>query len=263
MTKIACNFDDLSQMGESKVTLVEYQGRTCIRKQGANSVETGFYQFAASELKGVNTPKLVWLDQHDLYLEFIPRKVSLEQLVEHKSVFKQLSLIHQSDYQPTFPVKQHRWQLEDTEFALATLGLPDMCEEMVRSIQACSADLFGPSGLISGDSNDGNWGVRDSGELVLFDWERFGFGSPAIDLAPLVKGMGSLDDYLHIIEKYLFYNSSLSDRSLLKQLIIAKMWIAIEVTNLLKIRQKAGAERYFNWYRMHLPMWLNTIENSL
>jgi len=56
--------------------------------------------------------------------------------------------------------------------------------------------------LVSGDSNAGNWGKRESGDLVLFDWERFDKGSPAIDLAPLIKGMGTKQMFMALSERY-------------------------------------------------------------
>ncbi|WP_390909508.1 phosphotransferase family protein [Pantoea ananatis] len=57
------------------------------------------------------------------------------------------------------------------------------------------------------NTNAGNWGKRENGELVLFDWERFGPGSPATDLAPLVKGMGREEDYRAIARRYCQLNS--------------------------------------------------------
>ncbi|EMK6962173.1 choline kinase, partial [Vibrio cholerae] len=117
--------------------------------------------------------------------------------------------------------------------------------------------------LISGDTNDGNWGIRQNGELVLFDWERFGYGSPAIDLAPLVQGLGSMDEYASIIERYTQHNSSFAADELTKHLVIAKCWIVIEVINILISRNKPEAAIYIDWYQKNLPAWLGAVENAL
>ncbi len=178
------------------------------------------------------------------------------------STFEQLSRIHQSTYQPTFSVKKHHWKSCSTDRAMHTLNLPDITQGSIRAIQALSYELFEHTGLIFGDSNDGNWGTRENGELVLFDWERFGFGSPAIDLAPLVKGLGTIDAFESIVEKYSQHASTLPSKELERHLIIAKVWILVEVTNILTDRNKPSASMYFNWYRENVPSWLMSVEKG-
>ena len=123
--------------------------------------------------------------------------------------------------------------------------------------------LFNHNTLVSGDTNQGNWGKRDNGQIVLFDWERFGYGSPAIDLAPLVSHMGTLSDYECTVDQYLLHNNMVSREDLIKQLIIAKSWIVVEVTNLLVMRDIPDASKYLEWYRGQLPTWLNSVEDQL
>jgi aminoglycoside phosphotransferase (APT) family kinase protein len=43
--------------------------------------------------------------------------------------------------------------------------------------------------LVSGDPNPTNWGWRQSGELVLFDWAEAGWGHPSYDLPILCRGL--------------------------------------------------------------------------
>ena len=57
--------------------------------------------------------------------------------------------------------------------------------------------------MISGDPNPTNWSVREDGTVVLFDWERVGYGTPALDLAITVPGLGTPDDYRRVVEGYL------------------------------------------------------------
>ncbi|KAB0481465.1 choline kinase [Vibrio sp. IB15] len=254
---------DLSKMGSAKVTLVHRNGVPCIRKQGAGEVEISFYQHAAQHLSGVHSPKLLAVEGDTLFIEHIPHSLTLNELQTTSEVYQQLSRIHQSQYSPSFAVKEHRWSTCDTEAAFTSLNLPQVTQDSLLRIQQHSDVLFHHNTLLSGDSNEGNWGRRYNGELVLFDWERFGYGSPAIDLAPLVSRMGTLSDYEFIVDQYLLHNNLISREDLIKQLIIAKSWIVVEVTNILVSRNNPEASKYIHWFRDQLPTWLASVEGQL
>lgn len=255
--------EDLANMGSASVSLSQFEENICIYKQSASEVELGFYLYAAPMLAAVNTPKLLAVRDNSLYLEHIPNRITLGKLITDKRTFKQLAHIHTSHYQPSFTVKEHTWKMEKTDQALLALDLPKTTQQSIRNLQAVSDELFNHQTLISGDTNDGNWGTRVNGDLVLFDWERFGYGSPAIDLAPLVVGLGSLDDYQAITDRYLPHNPKISTEALSRQLILAKCWLVIEVTNILVQRNKPNASLYINWYRTNVPKWLNSVETAL
>lgn len=254
---------DLAQMGAAHVSIGQFEGVPCIYKQGASDVEIDFYKFAAEKLDGVNTPKLLNVSGSNLIIEYIPHSITADELHANDGTFAQLASIHRSKYQPHFPVKNHHWKSRSTDLAMNTLNFPEITQDTIRKIQNLSFELFEHKGLISGDSNEGNWGTRENGELVLFDWERFGFGSPAIDLAPLVKGLGTTSDYESIIEKYSRHTSELCQEKLKKHLILAKVWILVEVTNILTHRDKSAASMYFNWFRENVPGWLISVEKAL
>ncbi|WP_373950307.1 phosphotransferase family protein [Vibrio pomeroyi] len=254
---------DLSKMGSAKVTLVNRNGVPCIRKQGVDEVEISFYQHAAQQLSRVNSPKLLAVEGDDLFIEHIPHSLTLNELQASPEVYQKLSRIHRSQYSPSFSVKEHSWSCCDTETALASLKLPLVTQDSLLRIQQLSGALFDHRTLVSGDANEGNWGRRDNGQLVLFDWERFGYGSPAIDLAPLVSRMGTLSDYEFIVDQYLLHNNLISREDLIRQLIIAKSWIVIEVTNILVSRNNPEASKYIHWFREQLPTWLATVEGQL
>lgn len=57
--------------------------------------------------------------------------------------------------------------------------------------------------LLSGDPNRTNWGVRDDGTMVLFDWGQAGFGHPAYDLALLAGGLPRVSTLEEIVTLYL------------------------------------------------------------
>lgn len=250
-------------MGGASVNIQLLDGKPCIRKSGASPVERNFYQRAAPCLPGINTPALLKVEGETLFLEQIPHPVTLTQLHHNEQTFAQLASLHNANYQPDFAVKIHGWPLADTDEALSVLCLPEAVNEKIRHIQQVGHELFEKSCLISGDSNEGNWGTRNNGELVLFDWERFGYGSPAIDLAPLVPRMGSLAEYETIIERYLRHSSLLSGDRLLRHLVMAKCWLIIEVTNLLTRREKPQAQQYLEWYRQQVPRWLASVAHMV
>lgn len=254
---------DLAKMGAARVSMETFDGDFCILKQNASEVEIQFYEHAAQILEGVNTPQLLKRCKRDLYIEYIPNTPTLSQLQIHNSTFEQLSFLHQSTYRPSFAVKIHEWKNQATDLALHTLNLPITTQSSIKAVQTLSSELFEYPGLISGDTNDGNWGTRNNGDLVLFDWERFGLGSPAIDLAPLVRGLGTLDDYHTIVERYSHSNPNAPASLLLKHLFIAKMWIVVEVINILIRRHNPEAGTYIEWYQTHLPKWLTSMEKLL
>ena len=70
-------------------------------------------------------------------------------------------------------------------------------------MEQASQHLFRPVCAISGDPNPVNWGLRDDGTLALFDWERFGRCSPALDLAITVPGLGDETAYRAVATSYL------------------------------------------------------------
>ncbi len=75
--------------------------------------------------------------------------------------------------------------------------------------------------------------------------------------------MGTLKDYELIVDQYLCHNTLIPREELIKQLIIAKSWIVIEVTNILVGRNNPQASKYINWFREQLPTWLASVESQL
>src|SRR5690242_19318897 len=90
-----------------------------------------------------------------------------------------------------------------------------LSNETARELQATldeicdkSQSLFIPSHPLSGDPNPRNWRLRAVGLFVLFDWERFCFGAPALDLAIIVPGLGNADLFRNVAEAYLSYETN-------------------------------------------------------
>lgn len=124
--------------------------------------------------------------------------------------------------------------------------------------------LLAPQLLVSGDTNHGNWGRRANGEAVLFDWERLGRGSPAIDLAPLVPGLAAESEVARYVR---LYRSAWSDcpwsqAELVRQVLQTMALVAIEVVNILHDSANLEAQRYQQWFNQHYLAWLESISSS-
>jgi len=258
--------ENLAQMGAARVLKrVNAAGITVIEKAPVSDVEYAFYHQVAPLLNRAEifTPALLAADAdaRALTLEAIPYPVG-QQNVASDAIVSMLARLHRFASDKNWHYHIHRWPDEQLELSLQLLALPEEAASMLRRCQLESARLFAEAGLISGDSNTGNWGQRENGEFVLFDWERFSTGHPAIDLAPLIKGMGSPDEYQRLAARYCRFNP-LPDHDLARHIALAKAWIVSEVITLLHRRQKADFPRFQGWYRRYLPDWLKQIETVI
>ena len=258
---------DLSKMGTAKVMLsVSDCGHKVIEKCPVGEVEYSFYQYAATELNqaGIVTPMLFSADAtlRKIILEYLPEKVEQNDVAGDDAI-AMLARLHGFPAKSEWIYHSHSWSELALEKSLMLLALPDKSTQQFRLFQECSDVLFAYPSLISGDSNAGNWGRRENGDLVLFDWERFGKGSPAIDLAPMIKGMGSKLMFIDIAERYCQFSFHHDRNALAREIAIAKAWIVTEVIVLLNERQNADFPLYLDWYREHLPDWLDEVITML
>lgn len=252
---------DLAKMGAAKVALnVSDCGHTVIEKCPVGDVEYSFYQSAATELNqaGVVTPKIFSADAslRKLIMEYIPHKVEQYEVANDEAIVM-LGRLHSYPANSDWCYQTHLWSELALEKSLLILSLSEKSTQQLRLFQKHSDVMFGYQNLISGDSNAGNWGRRENGDLVLFDWERFGKGSPAIDLAPLIKGMGTKQTFIDAAERYCRLCFCRDFNALAREIAIAKAWIVTEVIVLLNERKKAAFPFYLNWYREQLPGWLD------
>ncbi|MGP8306168.1 phosphotransferase family protein [Vibrio sp. YIC-376] len=254
---------ELSQMGSAKVILLERNGIQVIEKHQPTPVEATFYQNHAESFnqQGIYVPNLIELDMHrnTLQIEYIPNLVEQDFLRQDHRVIKQLVSLHEVTPTAKDLYHTHQWTLSATQQALTTLMLDRATEHFFYLTQENSGHLFDSANLISGDTNAGNWGLRKNGELVLFDWERFSKGHVAIDLAPLIKGMGTQDDYLEVAQKYVECARQGHPKELTGAIVEAKTWIVVEVVNILVSRNNPQTSKYLNWFRQTLPNWVKSL----
>ncbi|WP_051957339.1 phosphotransferase family protein [Bacillus sp. UNC322MFChir4.1] len=114
--------------------------------------------------------------------------------------------------------------------------LPLNLKTVIEDLRIVSKDIFFPFCCVSGDPNPTNWGIRNNNQLVLFDWERIGYGSPVIDLAIIIPGLGTTNKSLEasIANTYLnFWKATstsfpYSASELIQQITLAKIWSALD-----------------------------------
>jgi len=158
-------------MGTAKVTLIrDEEGRRVIEKSPVSEVEYAFYHAAAPRLglAGVASPALLSADAplRRLRLEYIPHPVD-QDAVASDEVLSMLARLHDYPPDPSWTCHPHGWSAAALEASLALLALPERAVQQMRCFHQHSEALFRHPGLISGDSNAGNWGRRDNGEWAL------------------------------------------------------------------------------------------------
>lgn len=259
--------DCLAKMGAARVRRTSFHGIECIEKSSTSAVEFQFYQDVAPAFRsaGIAIPELLACDAQTqtLTLEYIPHALSQHALAEHRDVLTTITRIHQYPVDKHWTFKHHHWLRDKTIKALELLKLPNESVAIFLDLEKYGSCLFSAQTLISGDTNAGNWGIREKGEVVLYDWERFSTGSPAIDLAPLIKGMGNICDYIHIAKRYQEVSPSADAAALAQEIAICKLWIVTEVLDILSRNHKADLSKYIDWYRRYLPEWLIQLRQFL
>lgn len=166
-----------------------------------------------------------------------------------------LSNLHQSTAQPTpaWPALfQPQWDDAMTEAALTFFAEDERPKlwAILRDLQQQAQPLFEPRVWISGDPNPNNWGMRADGSVVLFDWERFGKGTPALDVAITVPGLGDASAFQAAATQY-------GDPTLTRDLALAKLWTVVEL--LAHAQQgKVGDMSIIPLVVQALPDWLKS-----
>jgi aminoglycoside phosphotransferase (APT) family kinase protein len=104
--------------------------------------------------------------------------------------------------------------------------------------------------LISGDPNPMNWGILENGEPVMFDWDRFGLGTPALDLAITVPRLGSRGDYEKVAATY----CGKPDDKLAREIALAKVWTIVDILGMVQVFELMRP------YLSEIALWLEQLE---
>ncbi|MFG1498472.1 phosphotransferase [Saccharospirillum sp. HFRX-1] len=259
---------DLSAMGQARVEQQLVDGRVAIRKGPLTRTEDYFYRHLIHhpDFQGPLVPEVYGWEGDAVLLEWIPNPIAANETLK-ADLLGSLSRLHaQSLKVPDECLFQFNWTTPQLERALVHFPIEQRApirQKMQPWYQEVE-DLLAPQLLISGDSNHGNWGRRASGEAVLFDWERLGRGSPAIDLAPLIPGLSGqpvVTDYVRLYRST-WPDCPFSETRLVRQVLQTMALVAIEVVNILHDRANAEAQRYQQWFNQRYLGWLESISSS-
>jgi aminoglycoside phosphotransferase (APT) family kinase protein len=240
----ATAIERLGGMGPGQVHRARFPNVSVIVKRDARPTEVFFYTTIAPTLRAhdIPIPRLEWSgdadDMHWLIVEDIPRPLPRERWGADPSVLKVLGRLHtlsSAQVQPWPGAFRPEWTKRMTAAALSWFPAAiDDLQPLIGAIQGAHQHLFAPECCISGDPNPTNWGLRDDTSPVLFDWERFGFGTPALDLAITIPGLGDAATFKRSASLYLRERGQRRKpgadavAQLAHHIGVAKMWSVVE-----------------------------------
>jgi hypothetical protein len=221
--------------GQSGATVerVRFASGSVVVKGPAERRELHVYRALRSrfEAAGVRLPGLEWSSDNGwLVLEDLPAVLPVQDALGHPRVVGVLRRLHSElkdvDLEDPFV---STWPPELTERALAAFRVSTASglEPRLMELRDHALPLFDGQCVISGDPNPTNWGLRENGELVLFDWGRIGRGEPAIDLAITVPGLGNRADYARLASVYLGDETGSGVDALAAEIAVAKVWTVV------------------------------------
>jgi Phosphotransferase enzyme family len=209
--------------------------RTAILKVSDRAAENYFYRRIAPQLKwhGVAMPRLdyavtvagrSWLVLEDISEPF-PRGLHFAD----PNVVATLYRLHSAklDITPRPDFYRPVWTPELNRAAMALL--PDGAKLLTAldDLAARSACLFEPCCPVSGDPNLSNWGVRSDNTPVLYDWERFTFATPAVDLGIVMPGLSHFKVIEPVARLYAAHSGA-DVRTLSRDMLVVKIWSVVE-----------------------------------
>lgn len=193
--------------------------------------------------------------------EFIPQPFPSERWLADADVLGLLYRLHHSQTVSVAGVQWFTpvWDGVTTEEALSHFANDAAANLrlMLTALQEEAQPLFAPDHWISGDPNPMNWGLREDGGIVLFDWERFGFGTAPLDLAITIPGMGDAQAFQATAAVYLASEepSPAEISGLAKRIALAKVWNVVEFLSMTR-RGQVGDPRIVPRLLDLFPDWL-------
>lgn len=269
--------------GESTSMHVVCEFGQAVLKVGTNPIERNFYEGYAKALreKGVATPVLYHSGSSAelgawLLLEYIPKPFPEERFRADPQQLRALFQLHQQTWAQHQPLLDAYytpvWSESMTETLMDWFARSTERDSIRNSLEQARLRFHGfplTDCCISGDANQTNWRIREDGEVVLLDWERFGYGTPAFDLAVTIPGLGSEDSSLErmVARRYLEYwkdsgkTFPYQEDTLVEQIRLAKLFTIVEFITQVTKRPNA-IEKSRNTVRFlvqTLPLQLATL----
>lgn len=266
----------LAGMSLNSVWRVRFDDASVIVKAGPSAHEAHFYERVASSLRlaSIPIPDLYHSfhepERHWLLIEDIPRPLPIpspDDWQPDDRIVTILARLHAATRArpPDLPAREpHRWRPEATSSALGFLQ-PDVATTlapMLERLQRESESIDKPWCWISGDPKPRNWGLRADGTPVLFDWERFAPGVPAIDLAIVVPGLGTPTDYANVAAAYLDASEASllwNIDSLARQIAVAKVATVVQLLHGHATGSAQVSNDLLRWLHANAPAWIRMI----
>jgi aminoglycoside phosphotransferase (APT) family kinase protein len=257
----------LSGLSHNHVWQVYSGGQCVILKQSNEANEFRFYREIARQLitQGVAIPAIECSQEIEgsywTIIEYMTKSFPREQWLAHEEQLRVLRNLHEShvDCADDRWIFRPVWDDAISESALSFFdgNIAQKLRPIVQMIQAQSQPLFEPTCWISGDPNPMNWGLREDESIVLFDWERFGRGTPAIDLAIATPGLATAEDCQKVAAVYL-QSDSAAVENLARQIARAKVWNVVEYLYMAHSGDVAGQQGVESLVN-RTPVWLENI----
>ncbi len=249
--------------GQSLVRLhrLNYSWGVAVLKGPLQAREYAFYQDVAPRLEalGIAVPNVMgWGVAEGKYWvlrEDFPALLPHVRWVGDVAVMATLRRLHALS--TTFPIPQPfipQWQPLAAQYQSL---VPAQTLDYLARLAERHHDLFASRCVIAGDANATNWGVRADGNVVLFDWDRVGYGVPAHDVAVTVPGLGWPTLFRQVAAAYLTADSHADDTTidtLAHDIAIAKALVIVEYIN-----TPAITEENRQITCMLLPSWIEMI----
>jgi aminoglycoside phosphotransferase (APT) family kinase protein len=264
--------ETLAGLSHAQVWRVRFAHQSVVVKANTRAREVLFYETVAPHLRvyGVPVPQLEWSvcvsGSTSIILEDISLPFPQTRWLADPEQLAILRQLHRSSFaQPRRLPGAFRpqWTERMTHAALKWFPRHTACNLMrvLHPFQMAAQHLFLPRCPISGDPNPTNWGLRRDGTLVLYDWERFGWGTPAIDLAITIPGLHDLDTFRAVAAGYLPRHDEGSVEHLAQHIVIAKVWSVVEFLSMFSGADNAPAN-IMMYLQQAFPPWLDRMTNT-
>lgn len=210
----------LAGLGLGQVYSAHLGPRPAIIKIAPSPRERWFYQHLALPLArcGISTPLLLWAgtlpaaqspERSVIVLEKIPCLLPKTRWRADPGTLATLARLHSGTTLGRLPpgsmLKAEHWPAGMNEEAAQIFAKAEQAHMVLEQARRRSHTFLAPEHIVSGDPNGSNWGLRRIGQLVLFDWERVGLGSAALDLAGVAYGEPDDDELAAIARLYLSF----------------------------------------------------------
>ena len=193
--------------GLSNAAIVRYRGdRGVLVVKRTNPRESWFYRDIRPILleRGIRTPacrfNLVVGDDVWLGLEDIGARYPIAAFPDDDSLLRLLALLHATPlrFAPLHSVIP--WTRELNHRVAGQFSM--RCDVVEALLERCRSIPRCEDCLVWGDANPHNWAIAQDASPVLLDWQRWGWGTRAFDLATLTPGLGDRASARRVADQY-------------------------------------------------------------